>query len=90
MSGRKDVYVYSSTTRHRHRTHTAVSEAKSCIFVDMANFMIDGTLEVDMGKTVSYLLVSDAQDCQKDVSNGYQYLEFQRIGSSTKCNAKQK
>ena len=72
MSGRKDFHVYSSTTRHRHRNHTAVSEAKYCISVDMANVMIDGTSEVEMGKTVTYLLVRDAQDCKKDVSNRYQ------------------
>ena len=41
-------------------------------------------------KTITYPLVSEAQDCKKDVSNGYQYLELQCIWSSTKCNAKQK
>ena len=39
---------------------------------------------------MTYPLVSEAQDCKKDVSNGYQYLELQCIWSSTKCNAKQK
>ena len=43
--GRKDFYVYSSTTYHRHRNHTAVSDAKCCMYVDMADTMIHGTSE---------------------------------------------
>ena len=73
-----------------HRSHTAVSDAKYCISGDMANVMIDGASELEMGETMTYPLGSEAQDCKKDVSNGDQYLELQCIWSSTKCNAKLK
>ena len=33
-----------------HRSHTAVSDAKYCISGDMANVMIDGVSELEMGK----------------------------------------
>ena len=33
-----------------HRSHTAVSDAKYCISGDMANVMIDGASELEMGK----------------------------------------
>ena len=45
----------------------------------MANVMIDGTSEVETEKTVIYLLVSDAQDCKKDVSNEYQYKDSKHL-----------
>ena len=48
---REDFHVYTSTTHHRHRNHTAVSDAKYCMFVDMANMMIHGTSELEVGKT---------------------------------------
>ena len=32
------------------RSHTAVSDAKYCISGDMANVMIDGASELEMGK----------------------------------------
>ena len=50
MSKREDFHVYSSTTHHRHRNHTAVSGAKYCMSVDMANMMIHGTSELEVGK----------------------------------------
>ena len=50
MSRRKDFHVYSSTTRRRHRNHTAESDAKYCISVDMAKVMLDGTSELEGGK----------------------------------------
>ena len=34
-----------------HRSHTAVSDAKYCISGDMANVMIDGLSELEMGKS---------------------------------------
>ena len=64
-----------------HRSHTAVSDAKYCISGDMANVMMDGASELEMGKTITYPLLCEAQDCKKDVSNGYQDLEFQCIWS---------
>ena len=70
---REGFHVFLSTTHHRHRNHTAVSDAKYCMFVDMANMMIHGTSELEVGKRVIYLLVKDAQDCKRDVANGYQY-----------------
>ena len=74
MSRREDFHVYSSTTHHEHRNHTAVSGAEYCMFVDMANTMIHmAHRNWQWGKRVIYPLVRDAPDCKKDVSNGYQY-----------------
>ena len=50
-----------------------MSDAKYCMFVDMADVTIHGTSELEVGKKLIYRLIKDAQDCQKDVSNGYQY-----------------
>ena len=62
MSRREGFHAHSSTTSRKHRNHTAVSDAKYCMSVDMANVMIDATSELEVVKTVIYLLVSDAQD----------------------------
>ena len=50
-----------------------MSDAKYCTFVDIADMMIHGTSDLEVGKKVIYRLVKDAQDCKKDISNGYQY-----------------
>ena len=50
-----------------------MSNAEYCVSVDMANVMIHGTSELEVGKKVIYPLVRDAQDYKKDASNGYQY-----------------
>ena len=39
-----------STSHHRHRNHTAVSDAKYCMFVDIADMMIHGTSDLEVGK----------------------------------------
>ena len=84
MSKREDFHVYSSTTHHRHRNHTAVSDAKYCVSVDMANMMIHGTSELEVGKksNLPYPLVRDAQDYKKDASNGYEFKKSQQLEHS--------
>ena len=89
MSRREDFHVYSSTTHHRHRNHTAVSDAKYCMSVDMANVRIQGTSEVEeVAKKIIYRLVRDTQNCKKDVLNGYhcehsKHLEQDEMKSKT-------
>ena len=70
MSKREDFHVYSSTTHHRHRNHAAVWETPSiaCLWT----WLIWGFMAHRKWKLI-YASVKDAQDCKKDVSNGYQY-----------------
>ena len=70
--GLQCLFKHSSTTHHRHRNHTAVSGAKYCMSVDMANMMIHGTSELEVEKKVIYPLVKKTPDCEKNDSNGYQ------------------
>ena len=46
---------------------------------DMANMMIQGTSELEVGKKQLYPLVRDAPDCKKDVSNRYQYKNSKHL-----------
>ena len=51
-----------------------MSDAKCCMFVDMASMMIQCTSESEEERKIKiYPLAKDAQDCKKDISNGYQF-----------------
>ena len=51
--GLQCLFKHSSATHHRHGNHTAVSGAKYYMSEDMANMMIHGTSEVEVGKKIN-------------------------------------
>ena len=53
--------------------------AKCCASMDMADTMIHGMSELEVGEKVIYPVVSDAQDCEKDVSSGYQHKNSRHL-----------
>ena len=48
--GLQCLWKHSSTIHHKHRNHTAVSEAKHYMSVDIANMMSHGTSELEVKK----------------------------------------
>ena len=58
--------------------------------VDMADTMIHGMSELEVGEKVNYPVVSDTQDCEKDVSNGYQHKKSEHLKQDeTQCKTEE-